>query len=53
MNEETYRSLCKILDYLYEDEQGHWEENERPTLHIFTDIRQVQGWADEVRGKLP
>ena len=53
MNEAVYHSLCAILEYMYEDEERHWEESGKPKTHIFNDVVRVQEWADEVAGKLP
>jgi hypothetical protein len=48
MDEKTYECLIKVIDYVYEDEQRHWEEEGQPDNHIFTSVRQLRDWADEV-----
>ena len=48
MDEETYNALLKVIDYLYDNEQRHWEESGRPANHIFKSLEQLAGWSQEV-----
>jgi hypothetical protein len=48
MDNETYNSLCAVLDYLMPEEKRHWEEMGKPDDHIYLDVRRVDDWADEV-----
>lgn len=45
MDEEIYRSIKKVIDYLYDDEMKNWEENDKPQEgHIFHDVAIVDNW---------
>jgi hypothetical protein len=46
MNKETQFSLRQIINYLYGDEEKHWQEENRPVRHIFRDILRVASWLD-------
>ena len=46
MNEKLRISLRTLLDYLEHDEERHWEEAGRPTVHIFSDIRDLRHYLD-------
>ena len=48
MNEETYRSLLAVLAYLMPEEQKHWEESDKPPVHIYHHIKRLMEWTDEV-----
>jgi hypothetical protein len=48
MNDETFNSLCAVLDYLMPEEERHWEEMGKPDDHIFLHVRRVDNWATEV-----
>lgn len=43
---EVYRNLCTLVEYLYRDEERHWEADGRPARHIFHDIKCVADWLD-------
>ena len=51
MDKETQMSLHQIVEYLYADEEKHWEENNRPFRHIFHDILRVSSWLDATAPK--
>lgn len=34
----------KILDYVYEDEERHYSESDKPKDHIFNTIKRVKDW---------
>ena len=36
--------IQKILNYLSESEEQHFEESGRPKDHIFNDVKEVQAW---------
>ncbi len=44
MSKETQMSLHEIIEYLYADEEKHWQEENRPANHIFCDILRVDSW---------
>jgi hypothetical protein len=47
MDDETRNSLKRIIDYLYTDEERHWQESDPPEAdHIFHDIMRVAKWLD-------
>ena len=48
MDNETYNSLCAVLDYLIPAEKRHWEEAGRPKQHIYLHLKQVDDWCTEV-----
>lgn len=35
-----------IIDYLWEDEERHYEESEKPKDHIFLKLKNVKEWLD-------
>lgn len=39
-----YPSIKALVDYLYEDEENHWLEMDKPHAHIFQDVRAVGKW---------
>lgn len=44
---EVGRSLNALIEYLWRDEQKHWEESDRPKAHIFHDVQIVAAWLHE------
>tara|TARA_R100000654_G_scaffold22651_3_gene44891 strand:+ start:1926 stop:2090 length:165 start_codon:yes stop_codon:yes gene_type:complete len=38
MDRKTYESLQKVVNYLYESEQKHYEEENKPKGHIMNDV---------------
>tara|TARA_R100001082_G_C4363230_1_gene160452 strand:- start:2514 stop:2690 length:177 start_codon:yes stop_codon:yes gene_type:complete len=38
MDRKTYESLQKVVNYLYQSEYRHFEENNKPKDHIMNDI---------------
>ena len=38
MDEKTYESLHKVVNYLYESEHRHFEEEDKPKCHIMNDV---------------
>ena len=48
MDERTYQSVLAVLEYLWKEEQRHWEESGEPDNHIFLHLKQLASWADEV-----
>ena len=38
MQPETLKALRNVIDYLYTDEQKHYEEEGKPTGHIFESL---------------
>jgi hypothetical protein len=47
MDKKTKASVQELVDYLYADEMRHWQESDRPALHIFHDITRVAEWLDK------
>ena len=39
--DEVLMSMHKIIEMFYADEERHWEEEEKPTNHIFNDLELV------------
>lgn len=48
MTKELYASLCEIVNYLHADERKHWEEAEKPAVHIYHDVHRVAKWLDTI-----
>lgn len=48
MDNETYQSLRKVIEYLWVDEHRHWNEAGNPEDHIFKDVLRLQNWSEEV-----
>jgi len=42
MTQEQAQALQKVIDYLEKDESRNWEENDRPSNHIYMDILQLR-----------
>ena len=40
----TLVAMQKICDYLHNDEHDHFEENEKPSNHIFREIEAVEAY---------
>jgi hypothetical protein len=49
MNHEIFKSLEKVVKYLYDDEQKHWEEDGKPKDHIFTHVNLLDHWVRTVK----
>jgi hypothetical protein len=47
MDNETYASLEKVVEYLWIDEEKHFEESDHPKDHIFRDIKRLRDWVKE------
>lgn len=41
-NPDFIPKINEVVEYLYEDEERHWEESEFPEEHIFQTISQVK-----------
>lgn len=48
MDQETYQSLVKVIDYLWTDEHRHWNESGNTDDHIFRDVLRLHEWSVEV-----
>lgn len=46
------KSMNKIVDYLYADEEKDYENSGRPEQHIFNDIKVVINWIKKVENKI-
>jgi hypothetical protein len=45
LDHKTAASIGRIIDYLNDSEQSHWEENDCPKSgHIFCDVQVVDKW---------
>jgi len=55
MNAEQLRSLARLLDYVAEDEQKHFESTpvEERENHIYRDIQILQDYLTQQQGTLP
>ena len=50
MDVPTFKALCKVIDYMWEEEEKNYEENARyygdmvdsPRNHIFTEIKKLR-----------
>lgn len=47
IDEKTMASIKAVVQYLYEDEQKHWEESGRPDGHIFQDVKQLKKFVQD------
>jgi hypothetical protein len=54
MNAEQLRSLARLLEYVAEDEQKHFEDTpaEERDNHIYLDIRILQDYLDHQQGDI-
>lgn len=54
MNAEQLRSLARLLDYIAEDEQKHFEacSPEERDNHIYLDIQILQDYLTQQQGDL-
>ena len=52
MNAEQLRSLARLLDYIAEDEQKHFEASspEERDSHIYLDIQILQDYLTQQQG---
>jgi hypothetical protein len=52
MDNKTQMRLRRIINYLYADEERHWQEAGEPnTNHIFHDIIRLAEWLDKAARK--
>lgn len=53
MNAEQIRSLQRVLDYLAQDEQSHFESAspEERTNHIYLDVLILQDYLEQQQGE--
>ena len=53
MNAEQLRSLARVLDYLAQDEQEHFEctSSEERTNHIYLDVLILQDYLEHQKGE--
>ena len=51
MNQKEYNALQRIVDYLYADEQKHWEESGKPKKHIFLDVMTLNDILYEMKDR--
>lgn len=47
--EEVLMSMHKIIEMFYTDEERHWEEEEKPTNHIFNDMELVGRFLENLK----
>ena len=54
MNAEQIRSLTRVLDYLAQDEQSHFDSAspEERTNHIYLDVLTLQDFLEQQQGEL-
>ena len=51
----TFKALCKIVDYMWEDEERNYNENssyygdmvDEPRNHIFTEIKKLKKYISQ------
>lgn len=41
---EFLEQLEDLIQYVWEDEESHWEESGRPDNHIFVKIKKLNDW---------
>ena len=46
IDDETLWSIRKLVEYLYHDEEKHFEECDKKGPHIFRDVIEVKKWLD-------
>ena len=46
------QSIEAVVDYAYEDEHKHWEEEGKPKQHIFLDIDALEAFLVDVENGL-
>ena len=55
MNKDIIKSVEKVIDYLYDDEEKHFEEcsdiYQAQSSHIFKDIKKVKIWLENEANK--
>ena len=43
------KEIGKVVDYLWHDEEKHWEEDGKPRNHIFIAVRRINNWLKQFR----
>ncbi len=51
MDKKTYDAIKRVVEYLYDDEENHWEESGKPKNHIFRDVCRLNGLLDTYRSE--
>lgn len=51
MTEEEVKAVRAIVDYMWEDENQHWQELEQPENHIFNSVDILKNWLTKNYGK--
>jgi len=46
MNKEILKSINRIINYIYLDEEKHFEESKKPRNHIFRDLKKVKQYLE-------
>jgi hypothetical protein len=47
MDHETIESLRRVIDYLWKDEYKSWQEDGKPSSHIFNDLIALDDWLKD------
>lgn len=47
MNEQFIEDLNVSIDYLWDDEQRNWEEDDQPENHVFLSLKRVKEYLDK------
>ena len=45
------KDIEELVNYLYEDEARHYEESDKPSKHIFRNVRRVEKWLSQSKKK--
>ena len=60
LNNKEYKSLCKVIDYLYQPEYEHYEQTINNVIndvdiidvdnHIFNDVKRLANATNRIKG---
>lgn len=46
MDKKTIASLEEVVNYLHHDEERHWDEDGKPSEHIYHAVHRLAQWLD-------
>lgn len=49
MPEDIKEDLATLIEYNWEDEREHWEEDGMPENHIFNNLNRLNTWLSQNR----
>jgi len=46
MDQQTRRCLEEVVEYMFDDEYKHWQEDGRPEAHIYNCVETLERWLE-------